>query len=34
MHLSYVPGMAQGNDAGGRQIARWNLLGQVSTEFS
>ena len=29
MHLSHVPGMAQGDDAGGSEIARGNLLGQV-----
>jgi len=29
MHLSYVPGMAQGDDSGRNQIAPRNLLGQV-----
>lgn len=29
MHLSYVPGMAQGDDAGGSQVAHRKLLMQV-----
>jgi hypothetical protein len=34
MHLSYVPGVARGDDAGGSEIVRRNLLGKFSTEFS
>jgi len=33
MHLSYVPGVAQGEDPGGSRIARRNLLGQVFHRF-
>jgi hypothetical protein len=34
MHLSYVLGMAQGDDAGGSQIARRNLLGASFPQIS